>query len=154
MTDSIELMSAGDHGNVAAVLPPKSVTPSLAGWSGGSVPAGAQRKGDVIDVSEHTMLRLTLDVSSMANRHGEEEGLPHRARLYVSVEHLLGGRWETLHAFDPMDARGRQSAVLTGFGTSVRASWYFARPGIPHHTITEGVAFTWSLTGDALPGAA
>lgn len=152
MADAIELLESGSHANVATVY--AGVTPQLAGHRHGAVPLASQVKGDAVDVSAYSTLKidLSIPVDGMVCRHGWENGRPDAAHLYVSIEHLLNGTWQLLHAFPRMNNPGTHRAVLTGFGDSVRTSYYFSR-GDMAATINDAVAFTFSVTGEALPEA-
>lgn len=151
MADQIEILASANNGNVPHSL--HGLTPILDGWDGGRIPLHLQKKGSGVDVSVYNTLKLALTITSMTNRHGGggENGNMNAARLHVTLEHLVGGAWQELHRFDPMDSPVTQYAVVSGFGEQVRASWYFARPGDPTATIRDEVAITWGLTADATP---
>lgn len=148
---AISLMEAGDHGNVAFALShPKSVT-YLPPGRDPVVALENQRKGDAVDVSGYTVLRLDLLVQPPENRWGYEE----HAALHVNIEQSHDGvTWAPFHSFPARQVPGRERAVLTGFDNYVRASWYFMRPHQPSETYTDAVRFSWALEGDAQPEAA
>jgi hypothetical protein len=152
MSDSIEIMAAGDHGNCTPIY--RGVTPTFAGFEGGRVLPDNQRKGNAIDVSEYSTLRLELAVTAMTNRDGYEQGITLPAELHVSLEQSNdGANWRPLHEFGPARSVSRERAVVAGFDKYVRASWWFARPSNVASTVNDRVAFSWSLTGEALPEA-
>jgi hypothetical protein len=153
MADAIELMDSDDHGNVTYSM--SGQTPTLVGLKSGSIPLNLQLKGDAVDVSTYSTLRLALDVTDVTNKDGTELGLPHAASLHVAIEHSADGvNWSLLHTFDPQRGLGSQRVVLGAFEDNVRASWWFVRHDSVHTTVTDQVAFTWSLTGEALPETA
>ena len=154
MADAITLLSSAAHANVATEL--RGVTPYPAGFIAGGVPLASQVKGNAVDVSAYTLLRLQLSVTAMANRHGFEHGLPCCAALHVALEHRsgVGKPWLLLHQFAPMSELGTQRVVLSAFEGSIRTSHYFARATDAPGTIRDQVAFTFGLAGDALPEAA
>jgi hypothetical protein len=89
MADSIEILASGAHANAPHSL--HGLTPIYDGWTGGRLPLESQVKGAGVDVSGYNTLKLALTLESMSHRGGYENGLPDAARLYVTLEHLVGG---------------------------------------------------------------
>lgn len=151
MPDPITILAPGNHGNVASELAhAKSYTRKLAGSVNNYVPPGAQQKSAPVDVADYSTLRLTLDVTSMTNRHGFENA----SSLHVMLEHSDDGlSWSELYKFGPMNAPGKQRAVIGAFEGTVRASWFHVRHGAEEQGIDDEVTIMWSLTGEATPAA-
>lgn len=147
---AISLMAAGDHGNVSFSRREKSVT-YLPPGGDPVVSLANQRKGDAIDVTGYTTLRLDLTVEPPENQWGYE----HLAHLFVNIETSPDGvTWRQFYAFPQRQVPGRERAVLTGFDNFVRVSWYFMRMQRPSETHLDSVRFSWALEGDAQPEAA
>lgn len=152
MADSITILASSAHANVGTTY--QGETPTLTGWAGGGVPLASQAKGAAVDVSVYSTLRLALSVTAMSNRNGFENGYMDAASLFVALEHATSasGPWSLLHTFAPQRDIGSQRVTLGSFEAFIRASYYFARGNMPA-TISDRVAITWSLAGDALPEA-
>jgi hypothetical protein len=153
MTDSINIMAAGDHGNVATVM--GGTTPQIAGYHGGSVPYEKQAKGNAVDVSEYAQLRLNLTIASMTGRGGDENGRPDAATLHVGVETSADGvSWALIMPLLPARTPVSQRVTISNFERYVRATWWYGRAGSEADGINDNVRFNWSLTADAVPAAA
>jgi hypothetical protein len=157
MSDTVEILESASHPNVATVY--NGSTPQLAGWHSGAVRLAEQVKGDAVDVSAYSTLRVTLDVTSCDNRRGsgKEQGELAPAVLRVSLEtRKAGGTWRPLHAFEAHNAAngpGAQRVVISDHDDEVRTSHFFARPNMSE-TISEGCGFVFSVIAEALPEAA
>lgn len=149
MPDAIDILASGAaHGNVTSTL--HGQTPLPTGWKRGEIPLALQKKGDGVDVSDYATLRLSLDVTSLLSARGYENGDPLGCALHVAVEHLVDGAWLPLHRFNSMRHPGSQTAIVSAFGTQVRASWYIARTN-PEQTHDVPPTVTWGLTASAAP---
>jgi hypothetical protein len=157
MADTVSVLTSASHPNVATEM--RGFTPHLAGWHSGAVPLALQVKGDAVDVSDYSTLRVILDVTSCSNRAGagKEQGVLDAAVLRVTLEtRPVGGKWRPLRAFEPHHAAngpGSQRIVISDHDEEIRASYFFARSNVPG-TITDEVAFTFAITAAALPEAA
>jgi hypothetical protein len=155
MSDSLEILASGAHPNVGHHMVGQSIM--FDGWERGRIPLDAQVKSTPVNTDGYTQLTLTLTVTArtMRERHNNvqcgEPSAPNGAKLYVTVETMIGGRWQVLHTFAPQADTGSQVAQVTNIGTSVRASYAFWRSYTPEGTVTEKVAITWGLTAEALP---
>jgi hypothetical protein len=153
MPDPIEILPEAAHPNVPAVKAPTSYTTMLAHYEGGHIERKHQRKGEIVDVSGYALLRVALNLTDTTNRNGSELGTGNPAALHAAIEHHDGHGWKLLHQFDPMSEIGSQPVALSSFFGLIRASWWYARPGDPIRTVSDEVAMTFSITGDALPSA-
>ena len=147
----INIMNSGSHENVATEY--RGVTPTLAGYDCGRIPLQLQQKGAAVDVRNYSKLCLALQVHEMGNKNGP--GREMDARLFVTIEQSPDGiTWSELYTFEPAGYGPALRKVLTEFESYVRASYWYARPGLPSETIRNDVSVTWSLVAEALSGAA
>jgi hypothetical protein len=152
----IQILANADHGNVATVYLPHSVTPMLDGFRPGlGVPPDHQRKSDPVALDDaHSTVQLELHVTDMRNDEGSELGLPFAARLRVAVRWNGPGPGWT-YQFPPTDGIVPvRSPLLQVAGGSLEASWWFARDVHPSSTLIKNVRFTWGLRAFALPEVA